>query len=147
MAAGLTIVPDKINDLRARLNDKARRLLKPEQLSPLLWLDAEVDLNEISMECLRQLGRLNPTGPGNPPVHLFVRNLRHHRPLQRMGAEKQHVKMWVTNGAVTREAMWFGAGNESLPVGRYDLAFVPELNVYNGQRAVQLKVLDWQQAS
>jgi hypothetical protein len=55
--------------------------------------------------------------------------------------------MWVTNGAVTRQAMWFGAGNEPLPVGRYDLAFLPELNVYNGQRDVQLKVLDWRPAA
>jgi hypothetical protein len=30
-----------------------------------------------------------------------------------------------------------------LPVGRFDLAFAPQINQYNGKRAVQLKVLDW----
>jgi hypothetical protein len=44
---------------------------------------------------------------------------------------------------VTHEAVWWGAGNESLPVGNFDLAFTPQVNVYNGQRNVQLKVLDW----
>jgi single-stranded-DNA-specific exonuclease len=61
-----------------------------------------------------------------------------------MGAEKQHLKLWVTDGAATHEAVWWGAGRETaLPVGRFDLAFVPQINSFNGRRAVQLKVLDW----
>ena len=61
-----------------------------------------------------------------------------------MGAEKQHVKLWVTDGAVTQEAVWWGAGKAAaLPVGRFDLAFVPQINEYNGRRTVRLKVLDW----
>jgi hypothetical protein len=63
-----------------------------------------------------------------------------------VGADKQHVKMWVNDGRTTCEAVWWGAGNESLPVGRFDLAFTPQLNSYNGMHSVQLKVLDWKQA-
>ncbi len=61
-----------------------------------------------------------------------------------MGAEKQHVKMWVTDGAAIHEAVWWGAGDGSLPVGQFDLAFAPQVNRFNGSRTVQLKVLDWQ---
>ena len=60
-----------------------------------------------------------------------------------MGAEKQHLKLWVTDGAITHEAVWWGAGNESLPASRFDLAFSPQINDFNGRRIVQLKVLDW----
>jgi single-stranded-DNA-specific exonuclease len=60
-----------------------------------------------------------------------------------MGAAKQHVKMWVTDGFGSHEAVWWGAGNRSLPVGQFDLAFAPQINQYNGQQTVQLKVLDW----
>jgi len=28
-------------------------------------------------------------------------------------------------------------------VGRFDVAFVPQVNEFNGRRAVQLKILDW----
>src|SRR5260221_13789485 len=143
MAAGLTLQSENLDLLRARLNELARRGLKPEQLQPSLRLDAEVDLGQVSFECLSHLDRLNPIGQGNPPVQLFALNLRHDRPLQRMGSEKQHVKMWVTDGVATHEAVWWGAGNESLPVGQYDLAFSPQVNDYNGNRCVQLKVLDW----
>ncbi len=85
-------------------------------------------------------------GQGNPSVHFISRSLAHQRPLQRMGAEKQHVKMWITDGAVTHEAVWWRADNESLPVGKFDLAYAPQINTYNGRRMVQLKVLDWRSA-
>jgi single-stranded-DNA-specific exonuclease len=146
MAAGLSIQPDKIDLLRQRLNELARRGLKPADLQPPLRLDAEVGLDEITLESLGELARLKPTGQGNPPVQFYARNLAHQRPLQRIGADRQHVKMWVTDGAGTLEALWWNGGSGSLPVGKFDLAFAPQMSEFNGNRMVQLKVLDWQPA-
>ena len=146
MAAGLTVQPDKVDALRQRLNELARRALKPEDLQPPLRLDAEAGLDEMTLDLLEQLGGLSPTGQGNPPVQFCARDLSHRRPLQRMGKEKQHVKLWVTDGAVTHEAVWWNGGDKSLPVGRFDLAFTPQVNEFNGRRTVQLKVLDWRAA-
>ncbi len=147
MAAGLSIQPDKIDALRERLNELARRALKPEDLQPPMRLDAEVGLDEMTLEMLQELSRLKPTGQGNPGVQFCARNLTHARPLQRIGADKQHVKMWVTDAAATLEAVWWNGGEESLPVGKFDLAFAPQVNQFNGNRTVQLKVLDWKPAS
>jgi single-stranded-DNA-specific exonuclease len=147
MAAGLSIRPDRIDALRERLNGLARRALRPEDLQPPLRLDAEVGLDEMTLETLHELSRLKPTGQGNPGVQFCARNLTHARPLQRIGADKQHVKMWVTDGVVTLEALWWNGGAESLPVGKFDLAFAPQVNQFNGKRSVQLKMLDWQSAS
>jgi single-stranded-DNA-specific exonuclease len=143
MAAGLSIAPDKVDALRQRLNEIARRGLRPEDLQPSLRIDAEVGLNEMNFEMLAELDRLKPTGQGNPAVQFCARNLSHQRPLQRMGAQKQHVKMWVTDGMMTHEAVWWNGGEKSLPVGKFDLAFAPQINHFNGNRTVQLKVLDW----
>jgi single-stranded-DNA-specific exonuclease len=146
MAAGLSIHPDKIDALRKRLNELARRALKPDSLQPSLRLDAEVGLGEMNFEMLYELARLKPVGLGNPGMQFCARNLTHARPLQRIGADRQHVKMWVTDGMATLEALWWNSGEASLPVGKFDLAFVPEINEFNGNRSVQLKVLDWQLA-
>jgi single-stranded-DNA-specific exonuclease len=146
MAAGLSIAPDKIDSLRQRLNELARRTLKPEDLQPPLRLDAEVGLDEMNFDSLGEFGKLKPTGQGNPAVQFCARNLTHQRPLQRIGAEKRHVKMWVTDGMTTHEAIWWNGGEKSLPVGRFDLAFAPQFNEFNGSRTVQLKVLDWHPA-
>jgi single-stranded-DNA-specific exonuclease len=147
MAAGLSLLPEKIDAFRNRLNDVARRVLQPDKLHPQLRLDAQVGLEEMTLECLQQLNSLHPIGQGNPEVQFFSPNIQHARPLQRIGTQKQHVKLWPTDGTTVHEAVWWGAGNESLPVGTFDLAFAPELNDYNGYRSVQLKVLDWRASS
>ena len=146
MAAGLSITPDKIDLLRQRLNELACRALKPEDLQPPLRLDAEVGLDELNLDSLAELDRLKPTGQGNPAVQFCARNLSHQRPLLRIGAQKQHIKMWVTDGMTTHEAVWWNSGEKSLPVGKFDLAFAPQINEFNGNRTVQLKVLDWRPA-
>lgn len=143
MAAGLSIAPDKIDALRQRLNEIGRRRLRLEDLQPPLRLDAEVRLDELNLDSLAQLEKLKPTGQGNPPLQFCARHLTHARPLQRIGAKKQHVKLWVTDGTATHEAVWWNAGQGSLPVGRFDLAFAPAINEFNGRTSVQLKVLDW----
>jgi single-stranded-DNA-specific exonuclease len=147
MAAGLTIHPDKLEAFRTRLNEIARRTLKREDLQPPLRLDAEVNLGDISLDTLAELDQLKPMGQGNPVVQFYATNLSHQRPLQRMGADKQHVKLWITDGKIGHEAVWWNAGKESLPVGKFDLAFAPQVNDYNGRRTVQLKVLDWRAAA
>ena len=143
MAAGLSILPEKIDALRQRLNEIARRSLRPEDFQPPLRLDAEVKLRDINFDSLDELDKLKPMGQGNPAVQLCARGLSHAKPLLKMGKEKQHVKMWVTDGATTLEAVWWNGGDKSLPVGKFDLAFQPQLNEFNGKISVQLKVLDW----
>jgi single-stranded-DNA-specific exonuclease len=146
MAAGLTILPGKVEAFRTRLNSLAQATLKPADLHATLRLDAQVGLEEMTLPCLAVLDRLKPSGQGNPGIQFLSRGLEHQRPLQRMGSDKQHVKMWVTDGVSAAEAVWWGAGNEALPVGRFDVAFAPQINQYNGRRLVQLRVLDWRKA-
>ena len=147
MAAGVTIRPEQIEPLRARLNELARRALKPEQLQPPLCLDAEVSTGDLTRERLHELKQLEQTGIGNPPVRLCLRNVTHARPLQRMGVDKKHAKLWITDERHTHEAVLWNVGDGPLPVGRFDLAFTPQLNEFNGATRVQLKILDWRQVA
>lgn len=147
MAAGLSIRADKLDLFRERMNTVARRMLKPEQLQPSLRLDGEVTASELTVQRLQELDRLEQTGIGNPRVQFFLRNVGHERALQRMGADKQHAKMWITDGVRTSEAVLWNVKDGPLPVGKFDLAFAPEWNRYNGNVSVQLKVLDWREVN
>jgi len=146
MAAGLSVMPGNLEALRTRLNDLARASLRPEQLQPPLRLDAVVELAVLTEEQIRELDRLRPTGQGNPPVQFVVPGLRHDRPPQRVGRERQHAKFWVTDGRVTREAIWYAVGGRPEPEGVFELACVPHVHEYNGRRSIQLRVLDWRPA-
>lgn len=143
MAAGITIDAAKVDLLRARLNEVARAQLKPEQLQPNLRIDAEVTLSDMTMENVNALERLQPTGMGNPGVRFCIRGLSHQQPPQRMGNDNRHVKFRVTDGAKMVEAVWFNCGDAPLLKVRFDLAFTPQINEFNGRRSVQLKVADW----
>jgi single-stranded-DNA-specific exonuclease len=143
MAAGVTLPPAQVDLFRARLNELARLALKPEQLEPSLKLDAEVAGSDLTVDLVEQLAALAPTGQGNPPVQWMIRGLTHRQPPQRMGRENQHVKWRLTDGQAALEAVWWNGGEAPAPAGRFDLAFIPTLNDYQGRRSVQLRVLDW----
>jgi single-stranded-DNA-specific exonuclease len=147
MAAGLSIDPKNLDAFRCRLNELARRTLKREQLQPVLRLDAEVDLAELSWARVQELEKLKPTGQKNPGVNLCARGLSHQRSPQRMGKQNQHAKFWVGSRGKIIEAVWWNCGDTPLPKVTFDLAFTPQLNEFNGNSSVQLKILDWHPAS
>jgi len=143
MAAGLTVHPENVPALRARLNELARAWLKPDQLQPLVRLDAEVPAAGITVERLQELARLQPAGQGNPPVQLLLRGVTIRRPPQRLGREQQHLKFWVTDGSASLETVWWNGAGKSWPAGTFDVAVSPGLNEFNGRTTVQLKLLAW----
>jgi single-stranded-DNA-specific exonuclease len=149
MAAGISIAPANVDAFRTKMNELARRQLKTEQLRPSLRLDAEVSLPDLTLDRLQELEQIKPTGQGNPPVHFVARGLTLHRPPQPLGkdpARVQGTKLWVTDGFLVLEAVWWGDNDGRLPSSRFDLAFEPQINEFNGSRSVQLKVLDWKRA-
>lgn len=142
MAAGLSIAPMNVGPFRERLNALARRTLRPEQLQPVLKLDAEVALRDLTVERLEELGRLAPTGMGNSALQFCASGLRLHRSPLRMGKEQQHLKLHVTDGNDVREAVWWNAPKNFTPPAGFALAFTAEVNEFRGSRTVQLKVAD-----
>lgn len=146
MAAGLSIQPDKIDDLRMRLNQIARQSIKPEDLQPPLRLDAEIDGADLTLDTIRELNRLLPTGQSNPTVRVFVKNVSLDRAARRIGRDGSHVKFQITDGSQTWDAVWWEGGKEKWPVGNFDLAFTPEINEFNGNVQVQLRIHDWRPA-
>lgn len=109
MAAGLTLAAEKVDLFRARLNELAHQTLKPAQLQPSLTIDAEVELAELTVARVEELGQLEPAGQGNPAVRLALCGLSHYQAPQRMGRESQHVKFRVTDGKQMLEAVWWNA--------------------------------------
>ncbi|MDB6039788.1 MAG: recJ [Verrucomicrobiales bacterium] len=143
MAAGLSILPDRIKEFRTRLNDLARQQLNPEAFFPPLRLEAEIKLADVTIDLIKQIDRLEPMGQGNPPVQFAVTNLQVHGPIHRLGKEAQHAKFNVTDGKSTREVLWFSSHQKPAPKGPFDLAFIPQINTFNGKQTLQLKLLDW----
>ena len=142
MAAGLSIEPERIGELRRQLNEHAARVLKDENLQPQLHIDAVVRLGELRGEFFKQLEGLEPCGQGNPEPTFAARGVRLRGAPRVVG--KDHLKFFVTDDEVSAEAIWWKMAERELPKGSIDVAFNAGLHEYHGEQNVQLKVRDVQ---
>jgi single-stranded-DNA-specific exonuclease len=65
-AVGFAMPSKDVPVLKQRLNDYAQARLTPDDLLPQLSIDAEIPLSSVTPDLLRNLGRLEPFGHGNP---------------------------------------------------------------------------------
>ncbi len=145
-AAGFTIEPTLLPQFRRRLNDLAAKQLQVEEWTPKLPIDAVVELREMDYALLGKLRELEPTGSENPqPVlgisDLLVRNFR------RVGSDGAHLKLSLTDGDQSFDAIAFGLGEKALDMPmRVDIAAQLDENEWNGRTTLQLLVRDIQPA-
>lgn len=142
MAAGFTVQEQNLSGFLAQMNDIARRQLAERELRPVLQADMELTLSALRPEILLDLDRMEPTGMGNPSVYFISRNLQVKRVIV-MGREKQHLKLVVSDGRITYDAVAFRMGHlaPTLPE-RVDLLYAFERNYFNGKVTLQLMVRD-----
>ncbi len=141
-AAGFQVRNDHLKPLAHRLQTIAADWLREEDLTPVLAVDAEVPLPQMSWELLDALSQLEPCGCGNPQPVFMSRgvDVRSHRAV---GREGKHLKLALSDGVATWDAIGFrlGAWADRLPP-RVDLAYRLELNEWRGRRSLQLNVQD-----
>jgi single-stranded-DNA-specific exonuclease len=70
-AGGLSIKPESLEPFAQAFEEAARQTLTPEDLSPRLEIDAQLEFASIGMPLLREMEILQPFGIGNPePVFM-----------------------------------------------------------------------------
>jgi single-stranded-DNA-specific exonuclease len=141
-AAGFTVENGKLPDLVQRLQQAAKKKLAGVDLRPIIHADMEVPLIDLKPSLLNDLNGLQPTGYGNPEAVFVSRNVMV-RDARAVGRESAHLKLTVTDGRITYDAIAFRQGDwiGNLPQ-RIDLMFTFELNEYNGRKTLQLNVKD-----
>lgn len=142
-AAGFTVKTTRLGELERRLTGLAEAELGDLALTPSLTVDAEVALGDLSWDLYHQLERLQPFGFGNPTPILVS---RHARVLsaRAVGSDGRHLKLYVADEKGTSwDAIAFRQGDW---IGRIpswiDLAYVLEMNEWNGRISLQLNVQD-----
>ncbi len=142
-AAGFTIRTGHLTELASRLVALAEEKLGAEALLPTLKVDAEVSLEMLSWDLHSALQRLAPFGYGNP-LPIFVSRRVKVVQARAVGGQGRHLKLTVVDVSGRRwDAIAFRQGYwlDRLP-GEIDLAYVLELNEWNGIINLQLNVQD-----
>lgn len=148
MAAGLEILPERLEDFGRAFEEVARRDL-PEPPTRELELDLVLPLARIDAEFHRSLDHLAPFGEGNRRPVLAVRDVRFGS-VAAVGREGRHLKGRLSApGADALEAIGFGLGERAAEVrggGRFDVACELTEDRYRGRRRLQARLLDLRSA-
>jgi len=143
-ACGFTIVDNsKYEELKARFNDFAKKVLTKEDLIQKLDLDAELRIEDITWDFNDSLEKMRPFGMGNPAPLFLSKNVEVVES-STVGADNKHLRLALTHdGKVIRKAIAFRNGHwlEKLQSGaKIDIAYRVDVNEWNGNRELQLKI-------
>ncbi len=140
-AAGFTMRTDRLSELRERLGRLAEDALAQKPLRPILAVDSEIRLSELSWDLYHWIARLEPCGQGNPAPVFLSRNLRVYTK-RGVGKENSHLKMVLSDGRMNFDAIAFGFGHmEKTLSDTVDVVFALEENDYYGKQ-MQMRVVD-----
>ncbi len=142
MAAGFSIHPDRIPELKRRLIRTIADATGVGLAEPELAIGSYISIPELTLHLAEDLGRLAPFGPGNPPVYLASTGLTvtGSRTIGRTG-EHRIVELEDEEGH-TASAFWWHSSDSLVPEGRFDLAYVLRINQFQRERTLQLEWID-----
>ncbi len=144
MAAGVTVLAEKLSELRQRLNQVADSWLSAEDLVPKVGAELEVSLSDLTIDLVEQIQLLAPFGSENPqPVFASCGvPLSHTRAV---GKDGRHLQLYFSPEVGVRQGVAFRQGllaEELVGLAQIDIAYQPDINEYQGVRSVQPKVSD-----
>ncbi|HEY7544758.1 MAG TPA: single-stranded-DNA-specific exonuclease RecJ, partial [Blastocatellia bacterium] len=113
-AAGLAIRADRIDELRERLDAHARRVLREEDLVPVIRTDCELPLRRATLELVEELSRFEPHGPGNPQPVFEAHGVRVVQ-APRILKEK-HLKFRALQGSRWIDCLWWGEAERAVDI-------------------------------
>jgi single-stranded-DNA-specific exonuclease len=139
MAAGFTVRGEVIPELQSLFEKALHRHSVAQPSGPEFMIDAEVTLEEIDHQLLRDLSRFEPHGVGNPRPLFLSRNVA---VCERKIVGKDSLKLRIKNKQ-SFEAIGFRmADSFPLASGMIDLVFTPQLNDWMGSSRIELEVRD-----
>lgn len=137
-AAGLSLHEDNLKDFEDSLSKEIKKTLEGERPVPTLKIDAEVFFKDIDFRLIKELRDLEPLGYGNEEPLLGAKDIH---PVDSRIVGNGHLKLRLRQGPQEFDVIGFGMADMiDLTSGPVDIAFLPQINEYNGKRTIQLKI-------
>ncbi len=151
MAAGFTVRTKNLEKLKERLEQLGEKDLTADILTRKLRIDAEIPLGVASEKLWKAIQQLQPFGVGNPEPVLASRRVTI-KDIRLVGATKKHLKLVIvdTVNHIQLDAIGFNMAEfygVATPTTPIDIAYSLDINEWNGNKKLQLKVKDIQLTS
>jgi single-stranded-DNA-specific exonuclease len=143
-AAGMTLEIEKIDAFRNKFEEVVAATIHPDLLTPEIAIDAELSLKDIKWSFYNILTQMEPFGPDNlRPVFIARRVMD--TGYSRI-VKEQHVRFSLRQDNVTLTGIGFGMADKfhllqmKQPI---DVVFKIDENEWNGEKSLQLRIVDF----
>ena len=143
LAAGFTISRSNIPEFRRQISALAAGFYSDDTPRTSLDIDCAIQPELLTLPGIDSLNALEPCGCGCPKPVLMMADLTIER-ISLVGSGR-HMRLRLRRGRYVFNAIYFSATPESASVAQGDLvdvAFVPQVNEFRGERTVQMNILD-----
>ena len=142
MAVGLSLKKEMFDDFKINF-EKLAEEAHTEEFVPVIKIDKEISLKDITIENVKGLNLLEPFGESNKTPIFIYKNLRIDS--IRALSEGKHLKLTLKDGNTIINAIGFNMGgySEEYLIGdKIDVVGILEINSFNGIESVQINMKD-----
>ena len=142
MAVGINVKKDKFEEFKKKLEQIAKEK-HIEEIVPILKIDAQISLDEISKEMVDSLKELEPFGEENKTPLFVFKNLKIDS--IRALSEGKHLKLTLKDNKNIVNAIGFNLGelsNDYRIGDKVDVVGNLEINSFNGVENIQINIKD-----
>lgn len=142
MAIGITVEKEKFEDFKKDFIKYAQGS-NISDIIPIVNIDEEVSLKDISVRDVAELKLLEPFGEANKTPLFLLKNLKIHS--IRALSEGKHLKLSLKDDNYWIDAIGFNLGHlsEEYRIGdKVDIVGTLEINQYNGRESIQINLKD-----
>lgn len=146
MAAGFSLREENILQMRKELNKNCN--LSDEMKERVVWIDCPLPIEYINHSLIKQIKVLEPFGSGNVKPTFVDKNLLI-KSKSVLGKKQNILKLKLENEkSQIIDAIKFIDGENLLKIGdRINVVFYPEINEFNGNKSIQLNIIDYKQTN
>ena len=142
LAAGFTTTEQHYETLLQNLRKLASEQLDETAFQSKIEIDKKIELEQINWDLVDWLKKFEPHGMGNAEPIFMTENVLVSQ-ARKVGSDGQHWKLELSQGAKRIGAIGFGLANVDLAVGhKVDIVYNININQWNGNREIQLKLKD-----
>ena len=101
-AVGLSMKEENIAEFSHRFEEYVAAHIQPNQLQPMLDIDAEIEFADITPELMATLKKFDPYGPGNQKPVFCTRNVFDFGTSRLVGKNSEHIKLELEDDSTSR---------------------------------------------
>lgn len=147
-AAGMTMMPEQLDAFTRKFEDVVANTIQPHLLVPEQVIDTEISFKDLTPSFYKIICQMQPFGPENMQPVFLARNVTD-TGYSRI-IKDQHIKFSLRQGQIIFTGIGFNMADKirllqsNKPV---DIVFTLDENDWNGNKHLQLKVIDFRPAA